>query len=177
MSASFEFRGHLQWPVLEGGTAGRIHRFETVGRPQLRLSSPAEFGGDGDYHNPEEMLLAAVSSCQMLTFLAIAEHEGIAVRRYEDDPRLLVRKGKRGLEVEKIMLRPMIELASPEGILRVRELVQKAHQRCLIAAALACDVFVAPTISAESTARPTTATPASHPAAGQTGTAGTAATA
>ena len=62
----------------------RIHRWQFGGGVELNGSSAPEYLGDASLPNPEEALVMALSSCHMLTFLAIAARKRLTVDSYED---------------------------------------------------------------------------------------------
>ena len=82
-----EHRAQLNWqrrahPEKEGAFC-RNHTLTLNGGQLINASSAASFMGDGECADPEQMLVAAVSSCHMLTFLAIAEIKGFTVESYQ----------------------------------------------------------------------------------------------
>ena len=64
----------------------RTWNVETPGKPVIHCSNDPLLGGNPGLHNPEDMLIAALSACHMLWFLHLASDAGIAVQSYEDDP-------------------------------------------------------------------------------------------
>ena len=58
----------------------------TPGKPEIQCSNDPLLGGDPTLHNPEDLLLSALSSCHMLWYLHLASDAGIAVSAYTDDP-------------------------------------------------------------------------------------------
>jgi organic hydroperoxide reductase OsmC/OhrA len=95
--------------------------------------------------DPEEALVAAASSCHMLTFLFVAAKAGFVVDRYEDDARGVLTKNERGkLFVSRIMLRPAITFGgdkqpSPADL---EALHHQAHEECYIANSILAEVVV-----------------------------------
>jgi organic hydroperoxide reductase OsmC/OhrA len=95
--------------------------------------------------DPEEALVAAASSCHMLTFLFVAAKGGFVVDRYEDDARGVLTKNERGkLFVSRIMLRPAITFGgdkqpSPADL---EALHHQAHEECYIANSILAEVVV-----------------------------------
>jgi organic hydroperoxide reductase OsmC/OhrA len=112
----------------------------------LNLSSDPAFRGDPKLLNPEQLLVAAASSCQLLSFLALAARTGLDVRRYEDQAEGEMPEGERPIRISRIYLRPRIELVSGPSEERVRELVHRAHEECYIASSLNTAVSVEPTV-------------------------------
>ena len=77
----------ILWTAGDGndGDYGKDHRWEFAGGESVRASTAASFGGNPDYVDPEKGLVAALASCYMLTFLALAHKFGNRVLRYEDN--------------------------------------------------------------------------------------------
>lgn len=95
--------------------------------------------------DPEEALVASASSCHMLWFLSLAASQGFIVERYVDDAWGAIAKNREGKQAfSRITLRPSAEfsgarLPSPEEL---QSLHRAAHDQCLIANSLRCDVAV-----------------------------------
>lgn len=111
----------------------------------LRLSADAAFGGDPARLNPEQLVVLAASSCQLLSFLATAARARVDVRRYEDDATAVMVEQGGGGRLVGITLRPRISVVGQVSSERLGRLVQLAHQQCYIANTLNCDVAVEPT--------------------------------
>ena len=112
----------------------------TLAEQRLVASTAPERGGDPAKADPEQLLVAAASSCHMLWFLDFSRRERIRVIAYEDeaegemDERRFVR----------VVLRPAITFdAEPEPEV-VAELHDRAHEACFIASSLNCPVEVEP---------------------------------
>ena len=96
--------------------------------------------------DPEEALVASISSCHMLTFLYVAAKKRFVVDSYEDDARGVMSKNVKGkLYVSQVTLDPKIvfsgdKVPTPEQIAEMHHL---AHQECYIANSVLADVVVA----------------------------------
>jgi organic hydroperoxide reductase OsmC/OhrA len=114
---------------------------------RLPLSSDAAFRGDPVCLNPEELLVLAASSCQLLSFLAVAARARIDVVDYQDDA--MGEMPKDALTV--ITLRPHIVVADdperPISTDRVRHLCEVAHRECYIANSLRTEIRVEPVVT------------------------------
>ena len=110
----------------------------------LALSSDPAFRGDPARLNPEQLLVIAASSCQLLSFLAIAARARLDVRRYEDRAEGVMPEDDLPPRLTRIVLRPRIHLAAGPSEERVRHLVQQAHHECYIASSLKTEVVVEP---------------------------------
>ena len=98
-----------------------------------------------DAIDPEEMLVAAVSSCHFLFFLDFARHAGFVADSYVDDAAGELHKDERGrVSMTKVMLRPKIAWSGDKrpSAGEVAELHHKAHEACYIANSLRGEVVV-----------------------------------
>ncbi len=116
----------------------------TDGQP-LTLSADPAFGGDPAKLNPEQLLVLAASSCQLLSFLAVAARARVEVVAYEDDAEGVMPADDRPLRVTRITLRPRITVAgdAPDDA-RLSQLVETAHRHCFIANSLATEIVLEP---------------------------------
>lgn len=127
------------------GAYSRSHTWGFTGDQTLRASAAPDYSGEADHANPEEGLVAALASCHMLTFLAIAAKRGYAVAAYEDDPVGVLGKNAEGrTAVTQVRLRPRIRFGSgksPDGE-ELHKLHEAAHRNCFIASSVRCEVTV-----------------------------------
>lgn len=129
----------------------RTHNIELRG-PGLRLdlSSDPAFSGDPARANPEQLLLAAAVSCQLLSFLAVAARARIDVVGYEDRAEAVMPEDDKPMRITRIELHPEITIASaaaPVHVSRLEHLVEIAHSECFIANSLRSEIVVKPTFS------------------------------
>lgn len=140
---------HTARIVWEGGDApfgyeeySRDHRIEWGTGTSAQASSAPEYKGNPALPNPEELLVGALSSCHMLTFLAICARKNLHVSRYVDDAAGVLEKGANGrVQVTRVTLRPKVEFV---GEAPDREALDKlhaqAHRGCFIANSVSCEV-------------------------------------
>jgi organic hydroperoxide reductase OsmC/OhrA len=140
------FEGKLKWSKGATGVAISNHRVEFEGRPPLDVSAAPQYRGDPALLNPEELFLASLVSCQMLTYLALAARAGLDVLSYDDRPRATLSIAARKMRVTEVVLRPRITLAPGADSGRARELVDAAHDGCFIANSVSCGVRLEPEI-------------------------------
>jgi organic hydroperoxide reductase OsmC/OhrA len=114
---------------------------------ELRLSSDPAFLGDAELLNPEQMLVAAASSCQLLSFLALAAQARVDVVSYEDDAEGVMDDSDAPARVDPIVLRPRIGVAGDASEERVLKLVEQAHRLCFIANSLSSEIVIEPTVN------------------------------
>lgn len=126
-------------------TYGREHLVTFGGGARLAASSAPEYGGDAARPNPEEQLVAALSSCHMLTFLAICARKKLVVDAYDDAADGVLEKNAEGrLAVTRVVLRPKVRFAAGTSVdaAKLAELHASAHRGCFIANSVKTEVTV-----------------------------------
>lgn len=120
------------------GTSGyraydRHHEIAALRKPPIRASSDPAFLGDPTRYNPEELLVASLSSCHMLWYLHLCAINGIVVTAYEDcaEGVMLEQPGGQGRFTE-VVLAPEITIAAGD-LDRARALHAEANAKCFIA--------------------------------------------
>lgn len=131
-------------------TYNRTHemRFKD-GAIVLPASSAPAFKGDADRVNPEEAFVASLSSCHMLTFLAICARKHLTVESYEDDAVGYLEKGQGGkLWMARTTLRPRVRFAAETQVdeRTLADIHHKSHEECFIANSVKTDVAVEPQV-------------------------------
>ena len=112
----------------------RSHTIRIANKPDLPASSDIPFLGDGTKHNPEDMLLSALSSCHMLWYLHLCADAGVVVTHYTDNATAVMNdtQGKGGYFAE-VTLHPVVTVADAAMIDTAIALHDKAHECCFIA--------------------------------------------
>ncbi len=118
------------------------------------MSADAAFAGDSTQANPEQLLLAAASSCQLLSFLAVVAQAGVDVVAYEDNAEAVMPADSDPMRITRILLRPQVVVAIGTDLDQVHRLVHTSHQGCYIANTLAADVLLEPTVTENATGHP-----------------------
>jgi organic hydroperoxide reductase OsmC/OhrA len=111
----------------------------------LAGSAAPAFKGDADRVDPEEAFVASLSSCHMLTFLAICARKRLVVDRYEDDADGHLEKGSNGrLWMAHVTLRPRVRFAAGSSVdaAALAEIHHKSHEECFIANSVTTEVAV-----------------------------------
>ena len=140
MSKEHSYQVTVRWTGNTGpGTTsyreyGREHDIVSDGKPTLLGSADPAFRGTPDRWNPEELLVAALSECHMLTYLALCSLAGVVVIDYVDAASGVMReeRGDSGRFAE-VVLRPEVVVADPGMRDKARELHGPAHEKCFIA--------------------------------------------
>jgi organic hydroperoxide reductase OsmC/OhrA len=113
----------------------RSHTIENNGKPALELTTDNPKFGDKNKLNPEDLVLSALSSCHLMSFLYLCAEEGISVTAYRDEAEgtmvedLAVGGGK----FTEVTLHPVFSVADPSMKERALALHEKAHKICYIA--------------------------------------------
>jgi peroxiredoxin-like protein len=114
------------------------------GVPDLATAPPLEFDGPGDAWSPEQLLLAAVEACFLLTFRAIAQASRIEFASLAVEAEGIVDRRDGGMRFTEIVLRPRVTLPAGEDPVRVRRALEKAERGCLVSASLATPIRLEP---------------------------------
>jgi organic hydroperoxide reductase OsmC/OhrA len=112
----------------------------------LDLSGDPAFRGDGTRLNPEQLVVLAASSCQLLSFLAVAARARLDVVAYHDDAIGEMPEDDDPVRITRITLRPRITVRGDVPDARVLHLVEVGHRECYIANSLTTDVVIEPEI-------------------------------
>jgi organic hydroperoxide reductase OsmC/OhrA len=128
----------------------RDHDVEIAGLPVLRGSADPTFHGDRERYNPEQLLLAALSQCHMLSFLHVAVKHGVVVTAYEDRAEGLMRTNRDGSgQFESVTLKPRVTVAGSAAPDLLEELHVEANKVCFIARSVNFPVLHQPTAVVE----------------------------
>ena len=136
-------RAHRLWAVTDAGPVA------AAGPDGLHLSGDPAFLGDAERLNPEQLLVAAASSCHFLSFVAIAARRRLDVVAYADDAEGVMPEDDRPMRLTRIVLHPQVTFRSsdPGASLAddaVATLHDKAHHLCFIANSLTSELLVEP---------------------------------
>jgi organic hydroperoxide reductase OsmC/OhrA len=111
----------------------REWRAEIEGKPALRGSADAAFKGDAAFHNPEDLLVVALSTCHMLSYLALCARVGIAVLEYVDEAEGTMAIKDRRMRFTEVILHPGVTIAADADLARAEALHEQAHAECFVA--------------------------------------------
>jgi organic hydroperoxide reductase OsmC/OhrA len=144
------------------GTAGyrvysRAHEVAAPGKPTIPGSSDPAFRGDRTRYNPEELLVASLSACHMLSYLHLCADAGLVVEEYVDDPRgTMTETADGGGRFVDVVLRPRVRFRSPLelDVDLAAQLHDRAHHLCFIASSVNFPVRVEPSFDRETQPAP-----------------------
>ncbi|RED48500.1 OsmC family protein [Aestuariispira insulae] len=144
-----ELMVELEWersePELSPGTYSNAHILRFTDDLMLEGDAAPDWGGDAMNANPEQSLGAALSSCHMMTFLALAAKAGWPVASYRDHAIAHLGKNPKGqTTVTRIDLHPVVRFDKGFTVAasELEVMQDRAHRYCFIANALADEVEV-----------------------------------
>ncbi len=130
----------IQWTGNTGnGTSDyrayeRSHVISAAGKPDIDASSDVAFRGQANRYNPEELLVASLSSCHMLWFLHLCADNGIVVVDYVDHPTgTMIESKSGGGKFKKVVLHPTVTIEQQKDLAKLCELHIEANKHCFIA--------------------------------------------
>jgi organic hydroperoxide reductase OsmC/OhrA len=125
----------------------RDHEIGAPGKPAIAASSDPAFRGDRTRYNPEELLVASLSSCHMLWFLHLCAVNGIVVHDYSDHAEgTMQEEADGGGAFVRVTLKPRVTIAQGGDRAKALALHEKAHHLCFIARSVRFPVDVTPEI-------------------------------
>jgi organic hydroperoxide reductase OsmC/OhrA len=128
----------------------RDHVITCDGKPAIPGSSDPSFRGDKTRYNPEELLVASLSSCHMLSYLHLCAVNNINVLEYRDCAEGVMRENPDGSgEFVRVVLRPEVRIEEGGDLDKAAALHHKAHSLCFIARSVNFPVDVTPVIQPE----------------------------
>lgn len=139
MNHQHHYRVDVEWTGNRGsGTDGyrnygRDHVVRIAGKPELVGSADPTFRGDSARHNPEDMLVTALSTCHMLSYLHLATLAGVVVTAYVDAALgTMATDGDAGRFIE-VVLHPVVTIHAASDPVKAEAAHEAAHHACFIA--------------------------------------------
>lgn len=154
MNLDHEYAVSVEWTGnLGSGTESyrgysRDNTISSEGNPDILASSDRTFHGAAERWNPEELLLAALSECHMLSYLHSAVRHGIVVTAYRDDAVGTMRQAGEGGAFASVTLRPVVTISAGDPEV-ARSIHAEASANCFIAASVNFPVYHEPRIELE----------------------------
>jgi organic hydroperoxide reductase OsmC/OhrA len=135
-SAKITWTGAAQGPTASYQSYSREYLVEIPGKPALRGSADATFRGDPALHNPEDLLVVALSTCHMLSYFAECARAGIKVVAYEDQATGTMAMKDKKIRFTEVMLNPRVTIAADSDADKATALHEQAHEQCFIASSV-----------------------------------------
>ena len=116
------------------------------GKPVIPASSDAVFRGDATRYNPEDLLVASLSACHMLTYLHLCADAGVVVISYVDNATgAMVETKETGGHFTEVVRRPRVAIDVSSSHVTAGQLHQRAHALCFVANSVNFPVRCEPT--------------------------------
>jgi organic hydroperoxide reductase OsmC/OhrA len=135
---SFLYRNNLVWDTARRG------RTSAPGKPDIEIGSPPEFKGQAGVWAPEEMLVAALNACMMLTFVAFAQGKKLEFAAYESAAEGLLENVDGKYRIVEVSVRPIVVLSSEADIAAARTIMAEVKANCFISNSITADVKLDP---------------------------------
>jgi organic hydroperoxide reductase OsmC/OhrA len=111
-------------------------------KASIEGSADPSYRGDTARVNPEELFVASVASCHLLTYLALAVRARMDVISYADDAEGIMQMVGDKMKVTDVILRPSIVLGAGADLDKAQALHDQAHKQCFIANSVTCDIRI-----------------------------------
>jgi len=116
--------------------------------PDMEVDAPPEFKGHEGVWTPEHLFVAAVNSCFMTTFLAIAENSKLEFVSFSSDAKGTLEKlDGRGFTMTEVVLRPKLLVNHARDVERAGRILKKAEKNCLISNSIKSETRLDPEVS------------------------------
>ncbi len=146
-SLNIEWTGNLGTGTSDYRAYTRNHLISAEGKPNLLASSDPHFRGDKARYNPEELLVAALSSCHMLSYLHVCAINGVVVLEYSDNATgTMVENPDGSGQLAEVTLNPEVKVKDSSMNERAIELHDQAEKLCFIARSVNFPVHHKPTV-------------------------------
>lgn len=131
-------------------TYNRSHTVSIEGKPELFLTADNPHVGDKTKLNPEDLLVTAISSCHLLSYLYVCSLEGVVITSYTDNATgIMIEQASGGGNFKEVTLNPICYVADESMVEKAIELHHKAHEICYIANSVNFEVKCNPTCKVE----------------------------
>lgn len=131
--ADLEWTGSASGPTRDYRSYSRDFVLRLPGKADLRGSSDPAFVGDPALHNPEDLLLAAIASCHMLSWLSLCARRKIEAKSYRDTPEATMTWVGDTYAFSNVVLHPHCSISAGSDLAVATALHDEAHHVCFIA--------------------------------------------
>ena len=135
MAHAHSYRATISWrgETRDYKNYSREYSVAVPGKPTYKASADAAFGGDPKLHNPEDLLLISLSTCHMLSYLAVCARIGIVVTAYEDTAEGTMAIKDKRMRFTDVLLRPRVTVEPGADVAKAEAAHARAHDECFIA--------------------------------------------
>jgi peroxiredoxin-like protein len=137
----YRYEASATWTAGRNGTVSA----EGIAEP-VRFSAPPEFMGEAGQWTPEHLFAAAIASCFITTFKAIAEFSKFEFLSLEVDVEAILEKEQGGYSFTKVVVHPLLEIAVTSDPERAVRLLEKAERGCLVSRSVKSQIELQPNV-------------------------------
>jgi organic hydroperoxide reductase OsmC/OhrA len=141
-----DWSGGGKSPEFSYESYSREYSITIDGKQNLIGSADPNFFGDASLHNPEDLLVISLSSCHMLSYLALCARSGIRVLSYKDEAIGKMSRQNGKYQFTEVTLYPKVVIEQGGDLEKAKSLHHKAHDICFITNSVAFPVLNEPTI-------------------------------
>ena len=142
MENQYSYSTEVAW------TGGRSGDLSAPQLPDLEVDAPPEFKGHDGVWTPEHLFVAAVNTCFMTTFLAIAENSKLEFVSFSADAKGKLEKLEgQGFIMTEVVLRPKLLISHARDAERASRILEKAEKHCLISNSIKTETKLQPEVS------------------------------
>lgn len=133
-SATVEWTGNTGSGTSHYRAYQRNHTIHVSGKAEILGSSDPAFRGDKTRHNPEDLFVASLSACHLLSYLHVCAVAGVVVMAYTDQASgTMEETPDGGGHFTEVQLHPVVSVQDASMLEKANELHHKAYQLCFIA--------------------------------------------
>jgi organic hydroperoxide reductase OsmC/OhrA len=137
----YYYRTEIEWH--KGGEGS----LSADGLVPIDIGAPPEFEGRAGVWSPEQLFVAALNSCYMLTFLAVARFSKIEVIGFSSTAMGKLEKTAGGpYQISEIVVKPRITIASADDLARMPRVLEKAKENCFVSNSVKSAIKILPEI-------------------------------
>ena len=135
---SFRYKAKTTW------SSGRRGTLSAGAKPDITVGSPPEFKGEVTNWSPEEMLVGALNTCLMLTFLTLAQARGLTPVGYESEAEGLLENVEGKYRITEITVWPRVALKSEGELELAQKTMEGVEAQCFISNSITSRVKLTP---------------------------------
>jgi len=139
MAEPHRFRCEAVWtagdrgPTTNAATYTRDFHVQFEGKPPIPASALPVYAGDPTRPNPEDLLVAALAGCHLLTYLSLCARAGIQVLEYRDTATATMQMKDGAMRFTEATLHPATDPLYGYDLEKAKALHEKANRGCFVA--------------------------------------------
>ena len=127
-----EYQVKVDW------THDRVGNLTVEGKPMVQVATPPEFDGPEGIISPEDLFVAAATSCLMTTFITFTKKMRIEFESFSCDGCGTLERVEKGFQFTKLLLKAKVEVASEDLVPKAERALELAGKYCLVSNSMKC---------------------------------------